>query len=185
MPAQQSPKSILLQEERRRFVEQQLLRGPWLTICALGGKPENHLSIYCGLIPKKLEKKFFADAGWDLHAGDGGPSIWESFGGKRRKLGYERFGGHPGIEPLILYRSYHNDWPTHHELSQGFCLFLNLFFDAKNNSYLACNSNGDVEVVARIQDLVCEIKIAFILRYLAAKQMNLGIFFDGIASKHY
>ncbi len=182
MAASQSPKSILLQEERRRFVEEQLLRGPWLTVCALGGNVHDHLSLYCALIPKNYEKKFFEDAGWDLRVGDGGPSVWESFDGKRRKLGYERFGGNSGVEPLILYRSYHNNWPTHLELSQEFCLFLNLFYDAKSKSYLACNLNGDIEEVARITDLNCEIKISYVLRYLAAKQMHLGLFFDGIAS---
>jgi hypothetical protein len=182
MAAPQSTKSILLQEERRRFVEERLLRGPWLNVCSLGGDVRDHLSLYCALIPKTYEKKFFEDNGWDLQVGDGGPAVWESFGGKRRKLRYERFGGTSGFEPLVLYRSYHNNWPTHLELSQEFCLFLNLFYDDKTKSYLACNLNGDVEEVARINELSCEVKTSFTLRYLAAKQLHLGIFFDGIAS---
>src|SRR5208283_103971 len=106
---------------------------------------------------------FFKDFGWDYSVGDGGPTISETFsGGRRSKISYERFGGKSGLEPLILYRNYHNNWPTHLELSQEFCLFLNLFYDVKKNAYFACNPNGDIEEVAHISGLNCEIKLSFV-----------------------
>jgi hypothetical protein len=182
MSSPPSPQSVLLQEERRRFIEKHWLRGPWLRICSLSSAPDR-ISFYCALIPRKNETQFFKDVGWDFSVGDGGPTISETFSsGRRSKITYERFGGKSGIEPLILYRNYHNNWPTHLELSQEFCLFLNLFYDAKKNAYFACNLNGDIEEVAHIDGLNCEVKLAFILKYLAAKQMHLGLFFDGIAS---
>jgi hypothetical protein len=179
-------KGDLLQVERRKFVEEQWTRGPWIRVCSFSGSANDHISFYCALIPKKHEPEFFRGVAWDFVWGNGHPAVWEGGGGGRKKFGYYRFGTGSGVEPLIIVREYYNEWPTSLEVSQEFRLYSNLYLDPKasvggRQIYSRYTPNGDVEEVIRITGLDAEIRLSALLPFLAAKQMHLGLFFDAIA----
>ena len=172
--------------ERRKFVEEQWTRGPWVRVCSFSNSGSNHISFYCALIPKKREPEFFRGVAWDFVWGNGHPTVWEGGGGGRKKFGYYRFGSDSEIEPLIIVREYLNEWPTSLEVAQEFRLYSNLYLDPKTSLgdrqiYLRYTPNGDVEEVIRIAGLDAEIRLSALLPLLAAKQMHLGLFFDAIA----
>ncbi len=182
----QNSKGDLLQIERRKFVEEQWTRGPWIRVCSFDNVLGDHISFYCALIPKKYEAEFCRGVAWDLRSGDGTPAVWGGGGGGRRKFGYYRFGTDSGVEPLIFVRHYYNEWPTALEVSQEFRLYLNLYLDPKasvgdRQIYLRYNANGDVEEVIHIAGSTAEIRLSALLEFLAAKQMHLGLFFAAIA----
>ena len=186
MPDIQDSKGDLLQKERRKFVEEEWTRGPWVRVCAFNKCLGDHISFYGAFIPKQYESRFFQDVGWDLHSGDGYPAVWEGGGGGRKKIGYWPFGTNSGVEPLIIVRHFYNEWPAALEVSQEFRLYSNLYLDPKasvsnRQVYLKYNANGDVEEVVRINGMDAEIRLSALLPFLAAKQVHLGLFFDAIA----
>jgi hypothetical protein len=176
----ETPRSIILQEARRQFIESGMRRAGWLTVCSLREKILEGILFYCALIPTKYVPKFFEDDSWDFAIGDGAPAVWQGWGSKKR-LWYERFGQLTGIEPLVLYRSYLGHWEPHLELSQEFRLYCDLFYDSRAGVYLAIDANGDAEEVVRMTERKVEIKLPYLHRFLAAKQMHLGLFYDGDA----
>lgn len=182
-------KGDLLQKKRRKFIEEDWTRGPWIRVCSFENVLGDHISFYSALIPKTYETEFFRGVGWDLRSGDGGPAVWEGFGGGRKKFGYYRFGTNSGVQPLILVRHFYNEWPNHLEVSEEFRLYLNLYLDPKasvdgRQVYLEYNANGDVEEVVRIAGREAQVRLSALLRFLAAKQMHLALFFDAIANAH-
>jgi len=186
MPDIQTSKGDLLQKERRKFVEGEWTQGPWIRVCSFNNVTGDHISFYCALMPKNEESKFFGGLGWDLAWGDGYPAVWQGWGSGRKKFGYYPFGTDSGVEPLIIVRHFYNEWPTSLEVSQEFRLFSNLYLDPKASSadrqvYLRYNPNGDVEEVVRINGLDADVRLSAVLPFLAAKQVHLGLFFDGIA----
>ena len=182
----QDSKGDLLQTERRKFIEEQWARGPWIRVCSFNKCLGDHISFYCALIPKQYEAEFFRDVGWDLRSGNGYPSVWETGGGGRKKFGYYPFGTDSGVEPLIIVRNFYNEWPSSLEVSQEFRLYSNLYLDPKKSVgdgqvYSRYNLNGDVEEAVRTNGLDAEIRLSALLPFLAAKQVHLGLFFDAIA----
>src|SRR5437764_7147592 len=126
-------KGDLLQKDRRKFIEEEWTRGPWVRVCAFGGDVNDYISFYSALIPKKYEAKFFEGFGWDFRWGDGHPAVWEGGGGGRRKFGYDPFGTGSGIEPFVIVREFYNEWPTSLELAQEFRLYSNLYLEPKTS----------------------------------------------------
>jgi hypothetical protein len=155
-------------------------RGAWLGVCSLREKILEGISFYCALIPKKYVEKFFEQNSWDFHIGDGAPTVWQGWGPKSR-LWYARFGQLTGIEPFVLHRSYLGQWESHLELSQEFRLYCNLFHDSRAGVYLAIDQNGDPEEVVRMSEREVDVKLRYLHQFLAAKQMHLGLFYDGDA----
>jgi hypothetical protein len=180
MAEAETPRSVILQEARRRFIEGGMRRSGWITVCSLRERMLEGIAFYSALIPKKYVAKFFEQESWDFRIGDGSPSVWEGWG-RRGRFWYERFGEPTGVEPLVLYRSYLGSWKSHLEVSQEFRLYFNLFHDSRNGLYLGTDSNGEVEEVIRTGERNVEVKIIYLHRFLAAKQMHLGLFFDGDA----
>jgi len=176
----ETPSAIILQEARRKFIEGAMRRGAWLTVCSLHEKILEGISFYCALIPKKYVGKFFEQNSWDFRIGDGAPAVWQGWSPKSR-LWYARFGQLTGVEPFVLYRTYLSHWESHLELSQEFRLYCNLFHDSKAGVYLAIDQNGDQEEVVRMSERHVEVKLPYLHQFLAAKQMQLGLFYDGDA----
>jgi hypothetical protein len=180
MPEAETPRSIILQEAWRKFIEGGMRRGAWVTVCSLREKILEGISFYCALIPKRYVGKFFEGNSWDFYIGDGAPAVWQGWGPKPR-LWYERFGQSTGVEPFVLYRSYLGHWESHLELSQEFRLYCNLFHNSRAGVYLAVDQNGDPEEVVRMSETQVEVKLPYLHQFLAAKQMHLGLFYEGDA----
>jgi len=60
-------------------------------------------------------------------------------------------------------------------------VYCNLFYDSRAGVYLTIDANGDAEEVVRMSERQVEIKHPYLRRFLAAKQMHLGLFYDGDA----
>jgi hypothetical protein len=170
----------LLQTNRREYIENEWLRGPWVTVCSLRGPLDDYLSINCALVAKNRRSTFFDDVGREFRFGDGVPCVYTNGGSSRAY--YSPLGFHQGIEPLVIRRTFYNEWEAYFELTQEFRLYFNLNYDEHRQVYLHCDPDGEEHEVARVDRDEVHLKLPFIIKFLGLKQIHLGLFFQGISS---
>ena len=77
------------------------------------------------------------------------------------------------IEPFTFLRRWNDPWPHKFELIQNFILFYNLYFDAKDDKYVAVDGTGKTTVVIKIRNDTphqkIEIRTRFLRNYLACR----------------
>ncbi len=168
----------LLQKDRYDQIKH-FFDGPWVKVRATGD-PTDGLYVFACLIPLKEKQRFLEDVGWSFRSNDLQPRvecIWHGSGD--RKVYYLKHGNESGAEALFHCRSHSNRWPSLIEVAEEFRLLFNLHHDNSRNVLLYCDENGSEEEVARIGANSLDIKLAFLTRYLRAKQMHLAVQFDG------
>jgi hypothetical protein len=117
--------------------------------------------------------------GWDIGPSDGSPSIWTHYAeGKVSERRYCPYGNEEGIEPLVIYRSFHGMRPDSLELSQEFRLFHNLFHDLKRNQFLKFDSDGDESVAVRQGETYVEILTELVREFCDVKQVALAVYLE-------
>lgn len=80
---------------------------------------------------------------------------------------------------IVQYREFYGIKPNYIEISEEFRLLNNLYHDTNTNIFYEIEENGECTEVAKITDDDCVyIKLKSLMRYAAAKQMALLLFFD-------
>ena len=133
-------------------------------------------AFWVALIPMEKLESVYGDHGWDSAIGTQTPGFVES----GRKVTYERVHADSDkCENLVHYREFYGVKPDYVEISEEFRLLNELYFDSKNNKYLAISSGGEIEEVAKIEgETNAFIKLKYLINYSAAKQMALLLFYD-------
>jgi hypothetical protein len=167
----------LLHVDTRRFVEQQLGAQPWVTV--YGRFPGARGAVFCGLVPNDYVAAALDEMGWDLLIGDGKPGCTTSYVNGEEVVTYHRL-SEARVEPLVIVRDFHGLRPSYPEVSEEFRLFHNLFHDARSDTFLKFNENGDEEEVIRIRDGEVQIRLKEIRQYLAIREMHLALYFDAV-----
>lgn len=153
-------------EEMGRF-----FRGPWVVVRCSGAQSDG-LFVFACLIPLTGKTTFLQHLGWDFRSDDLQPRVeCVSHGSGEREVYYLQHGNERGAEALFHGRSHSNQWPVSIEVAEEFRLFFNLHHDRSREVLLHCDVNGTEEEVARIRENMLELKIAYLVRYLRAKQM--------------
>jgi hypothetical protein len=131
---------------------------------------------WAALIPIEDLESVYQDYSFDNTIGTQAPCFVESGG----KVTYEKsFYGNNRSENIVHYREFYGIKPSYVELSEEFRLLNNLYFDTKNNKYFAILNNGESEEVAKIENETnTYVKLKYLTKYSAAKQMALLLFFD-------
>ena len=121
------------------------------------------LCIYSALLPNVSIERSLKDPSWDLSIGDGLPGAVVYYENDEKKVDYLRFGNNYGIEPLVIYRSFHGIREDYWEINEEFRTFHALYHDRKQDQYIKIDDAGNEHVVAivspgKIQIRLLEIK---------------------------
>ncbi len=174
-------RALLLQVARKQYIESAILTGPWITVYDQSGEFLNSLSHFCALTPKSRRKQVLSTPGWDLHIGSGVPSVWLGGG----EIGYSRLGLNSEIEPFVHYRSFHGIRSGYVEIIEEFRLYHNLYHDRARNVLIFIDEDGNEEDAVIIEQEKIKVKLHLITKFLAVKQKDFVIFFEGHYSSHY
>ncbi len=120
--------------------------------------------------------------GWDLLYGNGGQSVCTSYEDGHPVNEYLRH-SHEWIEPLALYREFPKR-DNYVELAEDIRIFHSLYFDAKRSAFLKFHDDGNEEEVAVIDGLMLKVKLHLLVDYLAVRQMDFVLFFEGNYRSH-
>ena len=167
---------IILQSKNLEYIRNSFGKEPWVQVS--GKKDLNGASagFWCGLVAVKQIDEVFHDIGWDISSSiQGGPG----FEGGSDGFHYQSNLMKTGYESVVIYRDFYGVKPDYIELSQEFILLNNLRYDSISKSYWAMYDSGESEeAVKYIDNATVSIKMKFLWKYAAAKQMAILLFFD-------
>ncbi|KXV61474.1 hypothetical protein AD947_00660 [Acetobacter tropicalis] len=132
---------------------------------------------YSAILNKNQTEAALSRKTWDLSVGQGTPSFTQRHDMRGDITTYDRF-GMDNVEPLVYFRNFHGIKPDQFDLSEEFRLFHNLYFDKNSNNFIYIDGRGNEVIVAEIGDKKVRVLTSFLKKYLAARQMNLAVFFD-------
>lgn len=152
---------------------------PWFPAYRNIEETGHRVTWFSALVPVTLIPTLLKEDGWDLLLDDGGPSVWTHYEqGKVSNRVYCQFGNEGGIEPLVLYRSFHGMREEFPEVAQEFQLYHNLYPEPSRKRFLIFNRDGDEAEAVRYGSDLVEIRTDLLLRFCAIKQMALAIYVD-------
>ncbi len=162
----------LLQRDVRSTIIPGIGKGRWVTVYSSDGGANG---MFCSLVPDASIPQVLSHAAWDICKGDGGFEI-----SRDRESGhsYRRLSGAGGVEPLVLLRSYEGVRPSELELSEEYRLFHNLALDQSQSGFVRVMEDGTEELVARMHDMTCELRLHDLRQYLAIRHMHLAVYFQ-------
>ena len=147
----------------------------WIKVCGHCDLNGADAEFYCGLVKKDMVLQVFRDCSWDIQKDCSCPGFEGGSDGYLYRANFLD----EGFEALLHYRDFFGIKSNYVELSQEFVLLNNLRFDAKNNAYYAMYENGEEEIAVKYEDSCSlSIKLKFLRKYAAAKQMAILLFFD-------
>ena len=148
-------------------VSSHFIEGGWITV--------SDVFIHSAIISDDLLQESMNSYQWDLTRGQNGiEEIWD---GEKYIVCRE---GLNKIEPFVLYREANYDISNYVELSQEFRIFCGMherYISPQHFQYIIDNGNGDWDTIAEIDGLKVRLKLKPLRQYLAARKMNLLIFF--------
>ncbi len=162
------------------FMQSDALHSPWFPAFKSTKSEREETRWFSALVPVSQVSVLVSNShGWDIGPSDGSPSIWTHYGGSKVvERRYCPYGNEEGIEPIVIYRSFHGMRREGLELAQEFRLFHNLYEDSKRNQYLKFDSNGDEAVAVRYGDSHVEILTDLLREFCDAKQMALAVYLE-------
>lgn len=162
------------------FMQSDTLPSPWFPAFKSTKSPREETRWFSAIAPVSQIPALVSNShGWDIGPSDGSPSVWTHYEeGRVVERRYCPYGNEEGIEPIVLYRSFHGMQPDCLELAQEFRLFHNLFHDVRRNQYLKFDSNGDELVAVQYGDSYVEILTDLLRRFCDVKQMALALYLE-------
>ncbi len=133
--------------------------------------------MYCALVSQENTSKAMEHDGWDVSLGGGAPGFCTSYeDGKKTTTYYTN--SDDGFLRLVLYRDFYGRKDDYIEILEEFRLFHNLYHIKKTDTYVSFDDTGDEEDVVKISENEIKIRRRFLRSFMAAKQMNLLLFFE-------
>ena len=156
------------------YVENELGHEKWIPLFKNLNSDDKTVdgSQYSCLSPIEDQDIYMDSYGWDLSYGDSCPSL-ASCGGE---LSYEERSSK--FLQLIHVRDFIGRNEKCNEILQELVLYLKLYNDIKNSKYFVDDGNGKQIEVIRYSENEITIRASFLKAFMAAKQMNLLLFFE-------
>jgi hypothetical protein len=167
-------KDNFMQTENANYIINRFGKELWVQV--YGNRDLNGADglFWAGLIPNDKVDKALKSTDWDHEIGCISPGF-VIYGSKDRR--FDRFSGSE-YEPLLYLREFHGIKDPYIEISEEFRLLNNLYFDTQENQYLAVSENGELEHVIKFEGGNVFIKLSYLKRFAAVKQMAVGLYFD-------
>ncbi|MGM0714146.1 hypothetical protein [Brevibacillus parabrevis] len=129
---------------------------------------------WAGLIPNEHMARVLKNTDWEHEIGSYSPGF---VGYGSGDYVYNKYSGFE-YEPLLFLRDFHGIKESHIEISEEFRLLNNLYYDHKENKYLNISDTGELEPVVKIEKENVYIKLSYLKRFAAVKQMGVALYFD-------
>ena len=175
----------LQQLDIRAYLVSNDIAAPWFPAFQSATKEDHEIRWFAALVPPDSVPQLIKKDGWDIGPADGGPAIWTHYRGKEKTHRYCPFGNEDGVEPIVIWRSFHGIRPDFLELAQEFRLYHNLYPDPGRRRFIHIDRNGDESEAARYGENLMEVRTDLLRRFCAAKQMALAIFVESFRYSHY
>ena len=138
--------------------------------------------MYCALVSKEQTKQAMEQHRWDITIGSGGPGFCTTYENGKTVTTYYK-NPDEGFLRLVLIRDFHGRKDNYIEILEEFRLFHNLYHDCKSGSYLSFDDSGDEVEVIKVQNDEIKIRKRYLRSFMAARQMNLLLYFE--LTRHY
>lgn len=171
-------KNRLAQGKFVGWVRRQVAPSEMLAVFLKDEKDEHDITVYCALVPNDRVEIVLGNTSWDLQLGDGLPGSVIYHRGEEKRIEYQRFGNDEGVEPLVIYRHFHNMREPYLEISEEFRLFHQLCYDRKQDRYTKFDRAGNENLVVVARPERVEVRLLEIRQFLAIKEMHLAVMFD-------
>lgn len=129
---------------------------------------------WAGLMPYEKVEQALKKQDWEHHYGAQLPGFVQ-YGND--EVVYQRY-SMTDYEPLVFARNYHGIKEEVIEFSEEFRHLNNLYHDIKANKFFEVEETGDLTEVAKIEGTAAFIKLKYLIKYSAAKQMAVALYFD-------
>lgn len=169
-------KDLYYQINNRGYLQKHFGKEIWIQVSGHRELNSADCSFWSALIPLEKVNKIFQDIGWDSSIGTQGPGFVQS----GSETTYQRIhSDFSSCENIVNYREFYGIKPDYVELVEEFRLLNNLYHNVTTNTYSSISENGECIEVAKIENKTCVyIKLEYLMRYAAARQMALLLFFD-------
>lgn len=178
IPDRKEKQTWLLQQDFIDSVTKSFGIDGWVTVYSGHESEVESVGFFCALIPNANVDAVLQKTSWDLSIGAGRPGC--TVYGADENARYLRFGNDEGIEPLVIKRNFHGIRPSVIEIAEEFRYFHNLYPDARNNTHVKIDDEGNEENVAIVEGEVVRIRLKELKQFLAIKEMHLAIYFDSV-----
>lgn len=159
---------------------------PWFPAFRSTEEAEQRIRWFAALVPPSaIPRLVKRSSGWDIGPSDGGPGIWAHYQEEGETHRYCAFGNEEGIEPIVIWRSFHGIRPDFLELGQEFRLYHNLYPDPARKRFIHIDRNGDESDAARFGDRFMNIRTDLLRKFCAVKQMALAVYVESFRYSRY
>lgn len=167
---------IFHQVKNRKFVKETLGREIWIQVCGDRELNSAHALFWTAFIPLENVASVLNCETWDSIRNTQTPG----FAKTPSEVVYYRIPkDFCACENVVHFRNFYGIKPEYVEIVEEFRLLNNLYHDVTTNIYFAISENGEPVEVAKIENNTCAfIKLEYLMRYAAARQMAFLLFFD-------
>lgn len=164
------------QVKNRKFVEDTLGREIWIQVCGHRDLNLADALFWAAFIPIENAASALNCETWDSILNTQTPGFVQT----ASEVVYYRIPkAFCACENIVHFRNFYGIKPEYVEIVEEFRLLNNLYYDVTTNIYYAISENGEPVEVAKIVNNTCAfIKLEYLMRYAAARQMALLLFFD-------
>ena len=155
-------------------------KNQWQVLYLSGDDRSHRFGMWCALLDDEAAVQAMDHDSWDLRIGDGSPGFSQSWQEGKETITYHRFGGHDGVWPLVLYRSFHDAFPHYVELDEEFRLYHNLAEDKTRGLLLDFDPSGREIEVARIAARDVRVRLKYLRQFQAGVGLHLAIYIDSV-----
>ena len=175
---------ILMQQDYRKYALETRGHELWTVVYKSWCKDKNNGGELAAFSPPSSRGDLLKDCIWEIQAGDGAPGFSQFYEKGKKKTKYHRYPNlNYGIEPIIYTQNHYQIKPSMlPQITDEFRLFHNLWMAPDFKSAFKINSDGTEELVAKISEDYVEIRTKLLRQYQAARQLDLVLFSDSIAS---
>lgn len=171
-------RDFLLQLDWREHKIRAIGSEPWLSVYDSHTDNREDRGIYAALLPRANLRRALSQPSWDLSVGEGVPACNVYHRGGAEVVTYSRFGNDDGIQPLVIYRNFHDLHPSSVELCEEFRHFHNLYQDERTHEFVKIAPDGSGEIVGRLHGKTLELRTLEVRQFLAIKEMHLAVYFS-------
>lgn len=167
---------LYYQTQNEKYIRDELGKEQWVQVSGRKEMNAADASFYCGLISLDKLDSVFRDVSWDITERSCYPGFYYDEGDNSEYS--SNCDGEDGKEVIVYHREFYGIKPNSTELSQEFVLLNNLYYEEKDHTYYSVKEDGQCDQAVRIDGNIVSIKLSYLMRYIAAKQKALLLFFD-------
>lgn len=167
---------LFFQTKNEEYIRDKLGQEQWVQVSGRKAMNSSDAGLFCGLIGLDKLDTTFRDFAWDITERSCYPGFNYDEGENSEYM--SNCDGEDGKEVIVYHREFYGIKPNTTEVSQEFILLNNLYYEKTDNSYYSVKEDGQCDQAIRMDGEAVWIKLNYLMRFIAAKQKALLLFFD-------